>query len=137
LVITLAKFLVTTNHHETKPSPALPYPRQILLLSRPACEEDQVVIWNKFIDESYISKNISLAFLTHINVNYIQHNPYALSERQTAIGTPTPFGLFSTSRLFTIGSPKYRILGVSFEHFREIFGSCCGFCSSYYETLPH
>ncbi|KAE9375844.1 hypothetical protein N431DRAFT_334060 [Stipitochalara longipes BDJ] len=52
---------------------------------QPACAEDQVKIWNEFVDELWIKKNVSLAFLTHVDPGYIQHNPFALSGRQAAI----------------------------------------------------
>jgi predicted SnoaL-like aldol condensation-catalyzing enzyme len=52
---------------------------------QPACEADQIVIWNEFVDVLWIKKNVSLAFNTHVDVNYIQHNPFATSGRQPAI----------------------------------------------------
>lgn len=57
---------------------------------QPACEADQIVLWNEFVDELWIKKNVSLAFNTYVDVNYIQHNPYANSGRQPAIDYLTP-----------------------------------------------
>lgn len=52
---------------------------------KPACEADQVKIWDEFVDELWFKKNVSLAFTTHVDPSYIQHNPFALSGRQPAI----------------------------------------------------
>ncbi|PMD59642.1 uncharacterized protein K444DRAFT_529697 [Hyaloscypha bicolor E] len=56
---------------------------------KPACEKEQAKIWNEFVDELWIKKNVSLAFTTHVDLSYIQHNPFAPSGRQIAIDALT------------------------------------------------
>jgi len=52
--------------------------------------EEQLASFNAFVQKFYYDKNVKAAFLDHVDVNYIQHNPNALSGRQTAIDTLSP-----------------------------------------------
>jgi len=64
---------------------AVPAAATLYCPSRPATEREQIAIFDEFINKFYFIKNASLAFGEHVDVNYIQHNPNALSGRQVAI----------------------------------------------------
>jgi hypothetical protein len=53
--------------------------------SRNVTDVEQGAIFNEFVQKFYFDKNVSAAFLDHVDESYIQHNPYALSGRQRAM----------------------------------------------------
>lgn len=58
--------------------------------------DDQLTSFNEFVQTFYYDKNVSKAFLEHVDVNYIQHNPFALSGRSNAIAALSPFWPLAT-----------------------------------------
>jgi len=57
---------------------------------------DQLESFNEFVQTFYYEKNVSKAFLEHVDVDYIQHNPFALSGRSNAISALSPFWPLAT-----------------------------------------
>ncbi|CZR58279.1 uncharacterized protein PAC_08170 [Phialocephala subalpina] len=53
--------------------------------STPVNETAQKAIFFEFVTKFYIKKDAKGAFTDHVDVNYTQHNPYALSGRDNAI----------------------------------------------------
>ncbi|CAG8612912.1 12360_t:CDS:2 [Acaulospora colombiana] len=53
--------------------------------SRPATEAEQQQIFEEFYQALWVKKDVPGAFNKHVDVNYINHNPYATSGRQNAI----------------------------------------------------
>jgi len=47
--------------------------------SRGAGEKEQLASWHQFVDKFYIKKDVPAAFEDHIDHNFIEHNPGALS----------------------------------------------------------
>lgn len=58
--------------------------------STPANHSVQTKIFHEFVQKFYIDKDPKTAFLDHVDVNYIQHNPNALSGRDNAIAFLEP-----------------------------------------------
>ncbi|PVG01755.1 hypothetical protein CPB86DRAFT_781129 [Serendipita vermifera] len=57
---------------------------------KPATELEQKQIFDEFYQKLWIQKDVAGAFNQHVNVDYINHNPYATSGRQNAINALTP-----------------------------------------------
>jgi predicted SnoaL-like aldol condensation-catalyzing enzyme len=57
---------------------------------RSATEAEQKEIFEAFYQRLWVQKDVSGAYNTYVDVNYIQHNPYALSGRQRAIDALAP-----------------------------------------------
>jgi predicted SnoaL-like aldol condensation-catalyzing enzyme len=57
---------------------------------RHATEAEQKQIFEAFYQRLWIQKDVAGAYNTYVDVNYIQHNPYALSGRQNAIDALSP-----------------------------------------------
>lgn len=57
---------------------------------RPATSSEQREIFSAFSEKFYIDKNVPLALNDHLDIDYIQHNPSALSGRQNAIDAVSP-----------------------------------------------
>lgn len=64
----------------TKPSKPNCPPRKV-------SQHEKKQIWEDFVKTFWVDKTPTVAFANHIDENYIQHNPGALSGRQAAIDT--------------------------------------------------
>ncbi|RPA80474.1 hypothetical protein BJ508DRAFT_415453 [Ascobolus immersus RN42] len=54
---------------------------------RKVSQKEQREIFDKFVKTFWLDKTPPIAFANHVDENYIQHNPNALSGRQVAIDT--------------------------------------------------
>jgi len=83
-------------------------PHKATLKEKRAAYED-------FVQKFYIEKNVEAAFVNHMDENYIQHNPNALSGRQSAIDFLVP--LFKTVNITLLNKGFYEDRG--WVHFRQ------------------
>ncbi|RSL50976.1 hypothetical protein CEP51_015269 [Fusarium floridanum] len=74
--------LASTANAGTNPLSALSAP---YCPPRPASPQQQRIILDEFIQKLFIQRNATKALNDHVSVDYIQHNPFALSGRQNSI----------------------------------------------------
>ena len=82
---------------------------------RPASEAEQAAIFDEFVHKLYVDHNVSGALLDHGDVNWIEHDPMAVSGRQVVIDALSGF-LPTTKQTFI---HKGFVNGTGFTHFRE------------------
>ncbi|QDS69154.1 hypothetical protein FKW77_010498 [Venturia effusa] len=85
---------------------------------QPATNSEQTAIFNEFLQTFLVEKDPKTAFMRHVAEKYIQHNPMALSGRQTAIDILATFIPLSN---FTILRTAVQN-GIGFVHYKSVTG---------------
>jgi predicted SnoaL-like aldol condensation-catalyzing enzyme len=81
----------------------------------PASESTQLLLFNTFVQAFYIHKDAKTAFTNFVSEDYIQHNPSALSGRQTALDFLSP--ILPSLNITILHQGLYG--GIGYIHYKE------------------
>jgi predicted SnoaL-like aldol condensation-catalyzing enzyme len=85
--------------------------------SRGTDDKAQLASWRQFVDKFYFKKDVYAAFEDHIDHNFIEHNPGALSGWTNRTSIAGLAGLITSANFTVINEAFYNNTG--YIHFRQ------------------